>query len=62
VDYSTHYIHSVYEATALKSHDHVAVKILNPLGYKLASPSLLSRCVVLQQGSYLGAIEDLSLS
>ncbi|KDO28292.1 CAMK protein kinase [Saprolegnia parasitica CBS 223.65] len=40
----------VYEALCLQSAKHVAIKILNPIGYKLMPTSLLSRCVVAIKG------------
>ena len=42
---------TVYEAVNLQSKRHFALKILNPLGYKLTSPSLLRRCTVIWKGS-----------
>lgn len=41
---------TVYEAEHAKSKEHFALKILNPLGYKMTSPSLLRRCTVLLKG------------
>jgi serine/threonine protein kinase len=41
---------TVYECENVKSHEHYALKILNPIGYKLISPALLRRCVVLIKG------------
>ena len=41
---------TVYEAEHVKSRDNFAVKILNPLGYKLLSPTLLRRCTVVSKG------------
>ncbi|OQR99730.1 serine/threonine protein kinase [Achlya hypogyna] len=40
----------VYEALCLQSAKHVAIKILNPIGYKLMPASLLSRCIVAVKG------------
>jgi serine/threonine protein kinase len=41
---------TVYEAENVKTKEHFALKILNPLGYKLISPSLLRRCTVISKG------------
>lgn len=41
---------TVYEAENVKSKEHFALKILTPLGYKLLSPALLKRCLVLSKG------------
>ncbi|ETW07967.1 CAMK/CAMKL protein kinase [Aphanomyces invadans] len=41
----------VYEAMELKKHRHVAVKILNPVGYKLFFPQALARCEVIRAGA-----------
>ncbi|KAF0696812.1 Aste57867_12474 [Aphanomyces stellatus] len=40
----------VYEAFCLSTKQHVALKILNPIGYKLMPTSLLSRCLVAIKG------------
>ena len=41
---------TVYEAENVKTKEHFALKILNPLGYKMLSPSLLRRCTVITKG------------
>mmetsp|Transcript_15470 Transcript_15470/g.25758 ORF Transcript_15470/g.25758 Transcript_15470/m.25758 type:complete len:1106 (+) Transcript_15470:211-3528(+) len=41
---------TVYEAENVKTKEHFALKILNPLGYKMLSPSLLRRCAVMSKG------------
>ena len=41
---------NVYECEHLKSRQHFALKILNPLGYKLMSPALLRKCNVVSKG------------
>jgi len=41
---------TVYECEHAKSREHYALKILNPLGYKLSSPTVLRRCTVLVKG------------
>ena len=41
---------TVYEAEHVKTKEHFALKILNPLGYKLISPALLRRCSVISKG------------
>ncbi|TMW60137.1 hypothetical protein Poli38472_000179 [Pythium oligandrum] len=43
----------VYEAFCAKTKRHVAIKILNPVGYKLLPSTLLTRCVVAVQGKPL---------
>lgn len=41
---------TVYEVEHVNTKEHFALKILNPLGYKMLSPSLLRRCSVLSKG------------
>jgi len=41
---------TVYECEHVQSHNRFALKILNPLGYKIVSPSLLRRCSVYTKG------------
>lgn len=41
---------TVYECEHVHTHGHFALKILNPLGYKILSPTLLRRCSVLSKG------------
>jgi serine/threonine protein kinase len=41
---------TVYEAEHVRTKQHYALKILNPLGYKMLSPSLLRRCSVVSKG------------
>jgi hypothetical protein len=40
----------VYQALDLQAKEEVAVKVLNPVGYKLLSSAALQRCVVLKKG------------
>ncbi|CAI5735003.1 unnamed protein product [Hyaloperonospora brassicae] len=40
----------VYEALSTRTKQHVAIKILNPVGYKLFPSSLLARCLVAVRG------------
>ncbi|KAL4114193.1 hypothetical protein PRIC2_014873 [Phytophthora ramorum] len=40
----------VYEAFSTKTKQHVAIKILNPVGYKLFPSTLLARCIVAIKG------------
>ncbi len=40
----------VYEAFEVQKNRHVAVKILNPVGYKLFSPLALARCEIIRAG------------
>ncbi|RLN91413.1 hypothetical protein BBJ28_00006106 [Nothophytophthora sp. Chile5] len=41
---------SVYEAFSTRTKQHVAIKILNPVGYKLFPSTLLARCIVAVKG------------
>ena len=41
---------TVYECEHAKSRERFALKILNPLGYKITSPALLRRCNILAKG------------
>ena len=41
---------TVYECEQMKSREHFALKILNPIGFKMISPALLRRCTVLSKG------------
>jgi len=41
---------TVYECDNVKTKEHYALKILNPIGYKLVSPALLKRCVIVVKG------------
>lgn len=41
---------NVYECEHIRTHERFALKILNPLGYKILSPSLLRRCNVILKG------------
>ena len=41
---------NVYECEHTKSHDHFALKILNPIGYKLLSPLVLRKCSIVSKG------------
>lgn len=47
---------NVYECEHSRSRDHFALKILNPLGYKLISPALLRKCNIVTKGE---AINDM---
>lgn len=40
----------MYEAEHVQTKEHVALKILNPLGYKLLSSALLRRCTIISKG------------
>jgi len=42
---------TVYECEHVKTRDRFALKVLNPLGYKIITPSLLRRCNVLTKGA-----------
>ncbi len=54
---------TVYECENCKTHEHFALKILNPLGYKLTSFPLLKRCSILLKGEIvLDALHDCTLS
>jgi serine/threonine protein kinase len=41
---------NVYECEHVQTHERFALKILNPLGYKILSPSLLRRCNIVMKG------------
>jgi serine/threonine protein kinase len=41
---------TVYECENFKTREHYALKILNPLGYKIMSPALLRKCNILTKG------------
>ena len=41
---------NVYECEHTKTHDHFALKILNPIGYKLLSPLVLRKCSIVSKG------------
>lgn len=42
---------TVYECEDAESHEHYALKILNPLGFRLTAPALLRKCTVLHKGT-----------
>lgn len=42
---------TVYECERVKTRDHYALKILNPLGYKLLNPASLRRCNIMIKGN-----------
>uniref|UniRef100_K3WAL1 non-specific serine/threonine protein kinase n=1 Tax=Globisporangium ultimum (strain ATCC 200006 / CBS 805.95 / DAOM BR144) TaxID=431595 RepID=K3WAL1_GLOUD len=48
----------VYEAFCMRTKQHVAIKILNPVGYKLLPSTLLSRCIVAIKGKPLDVVDD----
>lgn len=48
----------VYEAMAAHSDEHYALKVLNPLGYRVSAPIVLQRCEVVSQGEYLRSKEQ----
>lgn len=41
---------TVYECENIANHQKYALKILNPLGYKILSPALLRRCTIITKG------------
>ena len=51
---------TVYEAENYKTKEHFALKILNPLGYKLLSPALLRRCAVISKGKPVSELAEKS--
>jgi serine/threonine protein kinase len=53
---------TVYECEYIKTKDRYALKILNPLGYKLMTPALLRKCNVLTKGKSVTDDNDPSLS
>jgi serine/threonine protein kinase len=52
---------TVYEATHKGSFEHYALKILNPLGYKIMPSSSLRRCTVVSKGTPCADSTDMSL-
>lgn len=46
---------TVYECEHINSHKRYALKILNPLGYKIISPTLLRKCSVITKGTEIYA-------
>ena len=51
---------TVYEAESTKTKEHFALKILNPLGYKLLSPAVLRRCSIISKGKTVPDYADKS--
>uniref|UniRef100_A0A7S0XCH5 non-specific serine/threonine protein kinase n=1 Tax=Chromulina nebulosa TaxID=96789 RepID=A0A7S0XCH5_9STRA len=49
---------TVYECENSKSRDKYALKILNPIGYKLMSPTLLRKCTILNKGKIFSDLSD----
>jgi serine/threonine protein kinase len=49
---------NVYECEHLASRNHFALKILNPLGYKLISPTLLRKCNIVSKGETFNDIDE----
>jgi len=41
---------TVYECEYVKTRDHYALKILNPIGFKMMTPALLRKCTILVKG------------
>lgn len=41
---------TVYECEHATTHEHYALKILNPIGYKMTTPALLRKCTVVVKG------------
>ncbi|KAG7388744.1 hypothetical protein PHYBOEH_007697 [Phytophthora boehmeriae] len=50
----------VYEAFSARTKQHVAIKILNPVGYKLFPSTLLARCIVAVKGKPLSVLPSAS--
>ena len=48
---------TVYECENSRTREHFALKILNPLGFKLVAPALLRKCVVAVKGVVLSSSE-----
>ena len=48
---------TVYECEHSVTHEHFALKILNPLGFKLIAPALLRKCVIVYKGSIVMSSE-----
>ncbi|CCI42330.1 unnamed protein product [Albugo candida] len=52
----------VYEAFDRKEHQHVAIKILNPVGYKLLNPAVLRRGEIIKHGvPVVGNVRNMTL-
>uniref|UniRef100_M4B869 non-specific serine/threonine protein kinase n=1 Tax=Hyaloperonospora arabidopsidis (strain Emoy2) TaxID=559515 RepID=M4B869_HYAAE len=49
----------VYEALSTRTKQHVAIKILNPVGYKLFPTTLLARCLVAVKGKPVAMLPGL---
>ena len=49
---------NVYECEHIRSRQHYALKILNPLGYKLMSPALLRKCNIVSKGETVSDVCD----
>lgn len=49
---------TVYECEHIKSKERFALKILNPIGYKILSPNLIRKCTVLYKGKVTSDLTD----
>lgn len=52
----------MYEAVDVEKDSTVAIKILNPCGYKLMPASVLHRCVVLRKGEPMSPNKPFSVA
>ena len=50
---------NVYECEHVKSREHFALKILNPLGYKLLSSMILRKCNIVSKGEALNDVAEI---
>lgn len=49
---------TVYECEHAKTHEHFALKILNPIGFKMVTPAILRKCTVMVKGKVLDDTSD----
>ena len=51
---------TVYECEHTKTREHFALKILNPVGFKMNSPTLLRKCSILTKGKVYNDLSDVT--
>ena len=49
---------TVYECEYVKTHEHYALKILNPIGFKMITPALLRKCGVVVKGKVVNDVAN----
>ena len=49
---------TVYECEYVKTHEHFALKILNPIGFKMMTPALIRKCAVVVKGKVVSDISS----